>query len=192
MDLSKVRLEKKGDSVETQPFDQLSVKIKWRTETDFDLAALIEEKFKDGVEQMPTFLYFAESAKGSLSSWPYMMLGADAGQGDTVDNNDMNEEELSIFRIDPRIAKIHIIAWDYPMVEKSSPARFKESDIETVVVDNNGKRYNITLDTGDFGNACVMATIDCTGGTPRIINRSTATVLKGFETLQQIYNLCHK
>jgi len=192
MDLTKVKLEKKGDVVEATPFDQLTVKIIWHTENDFDLACFIEEKPRNGQEQMPTFLYFAETAKGSLTDWPYMMLDGDAGQGDTVDNNDVNEEELTIMRIDQRVSKIHIVAWDYPMVEKSSPARFAESDIRTVVIDNNGKSYDITLDTSDFANACVMATIDCDGSAPKIINRSTSSVLKGFENLQQTYDLCHK
>jgi len=195
MDLTKVKLEKKGDSVEATPFDQLTVKIIWHTEADFDLACLIEEKLVGGQEQMPTFLYFADSAKGSVTDWPYMILADDAGQGDTVDQTAtglVNEEELTIMRIDPRVSKIHILAWDYPQVEKSSPARFQGSDIRTEVIDNNGKQYDITLATGDFANACVMATIDCDGPQPKIINRSTQTVLKGFETLQQIYDLCHK
>ncbi len=48
------------------------------------------------------------------------------------------------------------------------------------------------LDTGDFANACVMATIDCTGLAPKIVNKSTSSVMKGFDNLQQIYDLCHK
>ena len=196
MDLTQVKLEKKGDSTLTDKFESMSIKIIWTTENDFDLAALIEKKLVGGKEQIPTFLYFADSSKGNLNEFPFMRLSDDAGQGDTVDQTsygEVNEEELKIAKISNEIAKIHILAWDYPMVEKSDKARFKDSDIRTEMVDDNGKQYSITLDTGEFANACVMATIDCTNPVgPKIINRSTSAVLKGFENLQQIYDLCHK
>ncbi len=192
MDLTAVKLEKKGDSSEITPFSQMIVKIVWPEKIDFDLACFIEEKNIGDQEQMPTFLYFAKTAKGNLHQFPYMMMGDDDGADDSVAEGGMNEEELTIMRFDPRIAKIHIIAWDYTMVEQSSPARFNESQIRTECTDDSGKVYNVTLTAGDFANACVMATIDCTGSTPHLINRSTKAVLKGFENLQQMYDLCHK
>lgn len=162
----------KGQSVAMAPdaLEQLMVTMEWTTEADFDLAALYEAP--DGKLGM---VYFND--KGDLNAHPHMQLSGDAGVGDT---GGANKEVLTIMDVKPH-AKIHLFVWDYGALDKGTPARFAGSDVKLTVMNQKAEEIAVTLDTGDMGNVCLLATIDNTGAIgAQLINQSKIDTLKGF------------
>ncbi len=58
-----------------------------------------------------------------------------AGKGDAGGEN---EEKLRIASLDA-FQSVWIMAWDYGKVQEGSAARFKDSDVSLVVMDDKGK-----------------------------------------------------
>jgi len=61
------------------------------------------------------------------------------------------------------------------------------------LIDDKGKTYHVTLDTGDMGNVALIATIDNSspvGAT--LINSSKAGTLKGLNNLNQLIDIITK
>ena len=138
---------------------------------DFDLAALIEEN--SGKYSM---VYFG--SKGSLDGAPHIKLDKDAGVGDTVDAGGVNEENLAISKLDGYRA-VHLLCWDWEAVCSGGAARFNESDVNIKVVDDKGRAHKVSLDTGDLGNVCIVASIENSESGLALVNVSKAGLLKG-------------
>ncbi|PID73247.1 MAG: hypothetical protein CSB33_04835 [Desulfobacterales bacterium] len=174
-----MELKQKGAEANVGGFKQLMVTMKWTTATDFDLAALYEDKSgKQGL------VYFGEM--GDLNAFPFMQLSGDEGVGDTGGDN---EETMRITKLDD-MNYVWLMCWDYGKVQDGQPARFKESDIRIMLMDDKGESHNVTLDTGDMGNVALIATID--NSSPigaKLINSSKAGTLKGLKNLQQIVEI---
>ena len=82
---------------------------------------------------------------------------------------------------------VWIFCWDYGMVQSGQSARFADSDVTLSIVDDTGKSVSVSLDTGDTGNVCCLATIDNSspmGG--KLVNTSKAGTLKGLKSLEQL------
>ena len=177
-----MKLTQKNEVVQMESISgHIKVKMKWTSAVDFDLAALYEKK--DGSEGM---VYFGE--KGSLAKFPFILLDKDAGVGDSGGDN---EENLTIGKIDD-LAKLHLVTWDYNAVKKASHARFDNSDIKLFFDDGNQVKHEVHLHTGDMGNTIVIATIDNTGNTPQLINKSNVGTLKGLNDSKDILAIANQ
>ena len=173
-----MELRQKGHAALIDQFKQLTVSMKWTTAADFDLAVAYQTK-----AGKPGLVYFGDL--GSLNTFPYINLNKDEGVGDTGGNN---EEILQISQLDD-MQYVWIFCWDYNQVQQGKSARFRDSDVHLTMTNEVGKRISVTVDTGDFGNVCCIATIDNTGATPKLINASQVSTLKGLKTLEQLLNI---
>jgi len=174
-----MQIATKGASAELGGMKACMVSLKWTTAADFDLAALYVKK--DGTKGM---VYFNDL--GNLNAMPFMQLSGDEGVGDTGGDN---EETMRIAKFDD-MSHIHIIAWDYGAVTNGSAARFKDSDVKVTLMDDSGESHEVTVDTGDLGNVCVLATID--NSSPmgaKLVNESKVGTLKGLSDSQQLFDI---
>ena len=169
-----MELVEKGKAAALESLNSLVVKMTWTTPTDFDLAAMIEKK--NGTNEL---IYFGN--KGNLNSHPFIALDRDAGVGDTVDDSkEGNEETVRIHKLDD-VNKVHLLCWDYEEIKKGEHARFKESDLKMVVIDDQKRKHSVSLDSGEFGNVVYLACIDNSLPTgASFINTSKVTTLKEF------------
>jgi tellurite resistance protein TerA len=174
-----MELRQKGEESAIDASQPLTVSMNWTTAADFDLAAAYETtKGKLGI------VYFGD--RGSLEKFPYMMISEDKGVDDTGGNN---EEELQILRLD-HMKYVWIFCWDYNMVRRGQSARFNESDVRLTIIDVFANSVSVSIDTGDSGNVCCIATIDNTNpGHTKLVNYSQAATLRGLKTLEQLVNV---
>ena len=174
-----MELKQKGQEAQLGGIKRFMVTLKWTTAADFDLAAAYEAK--DGRTGL---VYFGEM--GNLNEFPFMQLSGDEGVGDTGGDN---KEEMRVMKIDD-MKYLWILCWDYGAVQEGKPARFAGSDVEVSVMDDSGTSHAVTLDTGDTGNVCVVATIDNSSAMgAKFINTSKAGTLKGLKNLNQIMQI---
>jgi len=174
-----MELVQKGASAEVGGFKQVLVSMKWTTAADFDLAALYETK--SGQKDL---VYFGK--KGDMNAMPFMELSDDAGVGDARGDN---EETMRIAKID-EMAKIWLLAWDYGKVQDGQPARFSDSDVSLSLMDDTGKNYDVSLNTGELGNVAVLAEIDNTSPIgAKLVNSSKVGTLKGLKDLNQLIEI---
>jgi len=174
-----MKLKKKGEEAQLGGIKQCMMVLKWTTATDFDLAAAY--RAKNGHEGL---VYFGD--KGNLNAFPFMEAGEDKGVGDTGGDN---QEELRITKFD-EMDFIWLLCWDYGAIEKGAQARFKESDVIVSLLDDKGTNHAVSLDTGDLGNICLVATIDNTSPMgAKLINDSKAGVLKGLNDFSEIMSI---
>ncbi len=174
-----MQLNKTGAETRIGSFSQLMIRMKWTIAADFDLAAVFEDKRgKNGI------VYFGDM--GDLNAYPFMQLSSDEGVDDEAGEN---LETMRITRMDT-MKYIWILCWDYGKVKEGKPARFRESDIILVIIDDRGKKYDVTLDTGDLGNVAVIATIDNSDtDSTRLVNTSKSGTLKGLSNLKDLLNI---
>jgi len=169
-------LQQKGQEAQLGGMKQFMVTLKWTSAADFDLAAVYESK--DGKLGM---VYFGEL--GSLNEFPFMQLSGDEGVGDTGGDN---QEEMRVTKFED-MKYIYVVCWDYGAVTDGKPARFDNSDVSVSVMDDAGTSHAVTLDTGDTGNVCVLATVDNSNAMgAKFVNLSKAGTLKGLKNLDQI------
>lgn len=174
-----MELKQKGSEANVGGFKQLMVTMKWTTAADFDLAAAYEDKNgKHGL------VYFGEL--GDLNGFPFMQLSGDEGVGD---KGGENEETMRITKLDD-MKYVWLLCWDYGKVQDGQAARFKDSDVSLTVMDDQGATHNVSLDTGDFGNVALIATIDNSSPVgAKLINSSKAGTPKGLTNLQQLIDI---
>jgi tellurite resistance protein TerA len=174
-----MELKQKGEDTTLEVTHPLTVSMRWTTAADFDLAVIYEtNEGKQGI------VYFGD--KGQLHDFPYMALSKDEGIGDTGGNN---EENMRIERLDD-MKFIWIFCWDYGMVQKGQAARFKNSDVTLTIADDAGHQNTVTIDTGDSGNVCCIATIDKSDpAQAKFINYSQVGTLNGLKTLEQLTSI---
>lgn len=174
-----MELKQKGQEAQLGSIKQFMVTLKWTTAADFDLAAAYEAK--DGKTGL---VYFGE--KGNLNDSPFMQLSGDAGVGDTGGDN---KEEMRVMKIDD-MKYIWVLCWDYGAVQEGKPARFAGSDVTVSLTDDKGTNHVVSLDTGDTGNTCVVATVDNSSAMgAKFVNISKAGTLKGLKGLDQLMQI---
>ena len=174
-----MELKQKGQEAQLGGIKQFMVTLKWTTAADFDLAAVYETR--DG---RTGIIYFGD--KGDLNAFPFMQLSGDEGVGDTGGDN---QEDMRVTRIDD-MKFIWILCWDYGAVTEGKAARFANSDVSVSIMDDKGTSHAVSLDTGDTGNTCVVATID--NSSPlgaKFVNTSKAGTLKGLKNLDQLLQI---
>ncbi len=174
-----MELKQKGQEAQLGTIKQFMVSLKWTTATDFDLAAAYETK--DGRTGL---VYFGDM--GNLNEFPFMQLSGDEGVGDKGGDN---QEDMRVTKIDD-MKYIWVLCWDYGAVQDGKPARFAESDVKVSLTDNTGTQHNVSLDTGEMGNVCLVATVDNSspiGAT--FVNASKAGTLKGLKNLDQLLQI---
>jgi uncharacterized protein involved in tellurium resistance len=175
-----MELKQKGQEAQLGGIKQFMVSLKWTSAADFDLAAVYETK----KEEKQGMVYFGEL--GNLNDFPHMQLSGDEGVGDTGGDN---QEDMRVVKIDD-MNYIWILCWDYGAVQEGKPARFAQSDVTVTLMDDSGISHAVSLDTGDTGNVCVMATVDNTGPMgAKFVNTSKAGTLKGLNSLDQIMQI---
>jgi len=173
-----MELVEKGASAAIGSIKKLLVTLAWSIAADFDLAALVQDNNDNW-----SMIYF--NNKGDLNSYPYIKLDQDAGVGDSVDDGGENEENLTIEKLEGT-KKVHLVCWDYGAIKNGSAARFKESDVKIKVVDDKGTDHQVSLDTGDLGNICCIASIENSPIGANLINSSEAGILKEFKNTNGI------
>lgn len=174
-----MNLTQKGATAEVGRFEELEVNMHWTTAADFDLAVVYET-----TKGTPGLVYFGD--RGKLNEFPYIGLSGDQGVNDQAGDK---QESLSITKLDG-MKKLWILVWDYGQVQKGNAARFTDSDIQLHLQDDNGKTYQVALNTGGTGNVAVIATIDNTDPLgPRLINTSKTGTLNGLKKLQQLLDI---
>lgn len=174
-----MNLAQKGATAEVGRFEELKVSMRWSIAADFDLAAVYETR-----KGTPGLVYFGDL--GRLDDFPYISLSGDQGVNDKDGDK---QENLTIRKLDD-MKKVWLMAWDYGQVQKGQPARFAQSDVQLYLEDENGKTYQVALNTGGTGNVAVIATIDNTDPLgPRLINTSKTGTLEGLKKLQQLLDI---
>ena len=174
-----MELKQKGQEAQLGGIKQFMVTLKWTTAADFDLAAAYEAK--DGKKGL---VYFGE--KGDLNGFPFMQLSEDAGVGDSGGDN---KEEMRVMKIDD-MKFIWILCWDYGAVQEGKPARFAGSDVTVSLMDDSGTGHDVSLDTGDAGNVCIVATVDNSSAMgAKFVNASKAGTLKGLKNTDQLMQI---
>jgi uncharacterized protein involved in tellurium resistance len=172
-----MELKQKGAEAELAAIKQFVATLAWTKAADFDLAVAYETK-----EGEKGLLYFGN--KGDLNGFPFMKLGEDAGVGDAGGDN---KETLHVMKIDD-MKFIWILCWDYGAIEEGKPARFAESDVTISLMDDLGTDHAVSLDTGDTGNVCLVATVDNSSAMgAKFVNASKAGTLKGLKNTDQLF-----
>ena len=174
-----MEIKQKGAEASLGGIKQFMVSLSWTTAADFDLAALYETK--SGERGM---VYFGEL--GDLNAHPFMQLSGDEGVGDTAGDN---VEEMRVTKLDD-MKNVYIVAWDYGAIQNGDKARFADSDVKVSLMDDKGTNHQVTLDTGDIGNVCIMAHIDNTSPLgAKLVNTSKVGTLKGLSNSDQLFSL---
>lgn len=171
-------VQKDSEAPINTSFEQLQAILKWKTEADFDLAAIYQSE-----NDTKGMVYFGNL--GNLGVAPFMKLSGDAGVGDTVDGEDGNEEIMTISKF-KGVKKIWILCWDYGAVQKGEHARFSDSDVTLTLTDNKDQNHQVNLDTGEFGNVTCVASIEISPDGAKLINTSSVGTLKGLSKLEDV------
>ncbi len=164
-------LTKAGEEAAIEELKQMMLTLEWNTKADFDIAALVE--YKD-VKNPPAFVFF--NAPGDLNSTPFIKIDKDAGVDDSVAEGG-NKETMRIMKMDPDIAKINVIAWDWGSVKNNAEARFADSDVKITAINQDGEAIPVSLDGGS-GNMSIVLCIDNTSPMgAKVVNESKCGLL---------------
>lgn len=162
--LSTIRLDRIGDVADLfggkQAFSLVQVRLTWSKAVDIDLHAFY--KTKTGTKG---HVYFGN--KGQLDGPPYILLDKDAGVGNTAGKN---EENLRIARID-QFATILIAVNIFRFLGfLSAGDNFAKYDGQVALRTDGGHNIEVPLTSEAKGRWCIIAKIDNTGATPKVIN----------------------
>jgi len=167
MDLSKIVLEKKGDSAKisldkvTSSISNINVRLNWTKAVDLDLYAFY--KTKKGVFDK---IYFGH--KGATETPPYIALDQDAGIGATAGDNEENINISTLKEVDYILIAVNIFKFFGFL---SSGENFAKYDGKVTVKTNSGNEIVIPLTSDEKGKWCVIAKIDNTNEKePKVIN----------------------
>jgi len=160
----KVTLKKKGDAAEItlkkKGATAVHAKLSWKKAVDLDLHAFYKTK-----EGKFGHVYF--SNKGRLDKEPYIALDEDAGVGNTAGDN---EENIRIGQLD-HLSSVLIATNIFRFLGfLSSGENFAKYDGKVVIETDSGDSIEVPLTSEEKGRWCLIAKIDNTGDTPRVIN----------------------
>lgn len=139
-------LEGKGENTLINP-NGATIKLKWSTVEDFDIAALCKSK-----QGELTLVYFGN--KGSLEKYPFMKLDQDEMGGERE-----KMETILINNLD-NVEKVAIIAWDYS--NRGNKANFDISDVVVAVEDETGFEATAKLVVTQKSDSVCVASIENT------------------------------
>jgi len=149
---SRIVLANKGDSAIIID-DKFIATLLWHDAVDLDLHCFY--KLKDGSKGQVFF-----GAKGNKSSFPWIQLDYDAGVGDVGGNNEENMEFTKLSSIESALIVANIYAKN---------TNFSRYDGK-VILKGNTQEIIVPLTETKTGSWCIVAKIDNTIGTPRLIN----------------------
>ncbi|GAK58259.1 stress protein [Candidatus Vecturithrix granuli] len=152
----KVTLKTKGQEAYVS-VKQLMVTLQWTASVDLDLMAFY--KTKDGRVGGIFSDNYAGGDMGSLNTFPFIQLSADAGVGAT---GGQNEEVIRITKLDD-MAEVYICTINFTDASQGQESRFSKYDAQVTVVDDKGENVSVPLDSSQPGAVAVIAKIDNTG-----------------------------
>jgi uncharacterized protein involved in tellurium resistance len=133
-------LNEKNEKTQTPSLDNLTVKLKWFKEIDFDLAALY--LLKNGEKGL---IYFAN--KGDVIKKPYINLNVDAMY------KKENEEILTVGKLN-ELEALYLICWDY--TGKGGTGAFSGASTSITMIDSNKNSVIVNLKSAvGFDAACI-------------------------------------
>ena len=181
-------LDQRGQTAVLGNPKNFKVVLSWSSENDFDLAAYWVKN-----DSVHGFIYFGNSDasqdKGDemLTNFPYMQLSEDEVGGDAGDDN---QETLVVSKLNDELAALWIICWDSSKVESGESALLDEAEVSAVILDDQGRKHSVDLDSDRPGNLWVVAHIDNSDPSGiRWTNWSKAAILKGMQHSNQIWEV---
>jgi uncharacterized protein involved in tellurium resistance len=166
-------LKNPGESTQIAVPDNMTVKLSWFKDIDFDLAVLY--KAKDGRKGL---IYFGN--KGNVDAFPYMKLDKDEMYG----GDKLKEETIDIKKLD-EIEELFIICWDFS--NKGGSSAFTDANVTVSIVDNLGNSTIAILKSEKgFDSACV-AKISNQNGDYQFANMSRS--FKRDSSAEKIYEM---
>lgn len=156
--LDPIELSARG-SKQHMMVSELTVKLVWHARVDLDLMAFYRTKSGD-VGAVHSALYASQSAQGSLTQFPYMELGEDAGViADRSGDSAQKTETLRIKRMDD-IAEIYLVAMNFTDAARNRASAFVEFDGRVEIEGSDGQRVTVVLASKEEGAAAVFARVE--------------------------------
>lgn len=175
---AKVTLQPKQEAV--LPLTDLTVRLAWTADVDLDLMVFYQKT--DGGNGGILSENYPSGNQGLAGQFPYITLDEDAGVGATGGDND---ENITIEKIDPSIAEYYIVTINYTDAINGNQSTFSTYDGGVVVKGyEKGKEVSVAvpLDASERGHVALIARIDNTSGTPKLINENRIMTLAQFTT----------
>ena len=173
-------LERRGQSAVLGNPKSCKVVLDWSSENDFDLAAWWVNT--DGDHGL---IYFGNSDASEdlgeelLTGFPYMQLSGDDKQ-----------KTLAISKLDDELLALWILCWSYSNVESGESALPDKGDVSVEILDDQGRKHSVALDSARPGNFWVVAHIDNSDPSGvRWSNWSTAATLKGLQNSKEVWDV---
>jgi uncharacterized protein involved in tellurium resistance len=131
-------------SVKADFSNELSVRLRWFKDVDFDLAALY--KLNNGNKGL---VYFA--GKGSLTDSPHILLDKDAMYG----GDDNEKAETLRIQNNQHIEKVYLVCWDY--TNRGGNSVFENSNVNISISDDKGNMVVVKPVTSSGHDAVCVA-----------------------------------
>lgn len=174
---TKVTLKRKGEEAYLS-VKQLMVTLRWTAPVDLDLMAFY--KAKDGRVGGVFSNNYAGGSMGSLNSFPFIQLSADAGVGATGGDN---EETLRITKLDD-MAELYICTINFTDASRNQNSTFSKYDAQVSVVDDRGESVVVPLDSTQPGTVAIVARIDNSGFMgAKLINENQTLDMTTFQSV---------
>lgn len=161
--LSKITLEKPGDSISLKKADKIkhiAVKLQWTKGVDLDMHAFY--KAKDG---QTGHIFFGN--KGQANKTPFIALDKDAGVGNTSGNNEENLVIKTLKDIESVIIATNI----FRFLRFKKDDNFAKYDGKVIIKTNTGDEIDVPLTSDEPGRWCVISKIDNSHpAVPKVIN----------------------
>lgn len=175
---AKVTLQPKQEAV--LPLTNLAVRLAWTADVDLDLMVFYRKT--DGGNGGILSEHYPNGNQGRAGEFPYITLDEDAGVGATGGDND---ENITIEKIDPTIAEYYIVTINYTDAISGNQSTFSSYDGGVIVKGTeNGEETSVAvpLDASERGHVALIARIDNTSGTPKLVNENRIMTLAAFST----------
>jgi len=160
------------------PLTDLHIRLSWTQEVDLDLMVFYRKQ--DGSNGGILSEHYPQGNQGVAGQFPYITLDDDAGVGATGGDHD---ENITISQIDPSIVEYYIVTINYTDCIGGKQSTFSEYDGGVVVKGNEGgeeKSVAVRLDATERGHVALIARIDNTTGTPKLVNENRIMTLATF------------
>lgn len=153
---AKITLTKKGEEAYVA-VKQLIGKLKWTAAVDLDMMAFY--KGKDGRVGAVFSENYSGGSMGSLNSFPFIQLSADAGADATEGEH---EEVLRITNLED-LAEVYICTINFTEAMQNRQTSYSNYDAHVLLMDDKGESVAVPLDSPQSGTVAVIAKIDNAG-----------------------------
>ncbi|MEK4027603.1 TerD family protein [Pseudobacillus sp. FSL P4-0506] len=161
--LSKITLEKPGDSISLKKADKIkhiAIKLQWTKGVDLDMHAFYKTK-----NRRIGHIFFGN--KGKANESPYIALDKDAGVGNKSGHN---EENLVIKTLED-IESVIIATNIFRFLRFKKDDNFAKYDGKVTIKTNTGDEIDVPLTSEEPGRWCVISKIDNShSSAPKVIN----------------------